>query len=255
MFLDSCDFRVGLGTQEAWNAQPWSLLRDLRTVLLSQPSLPHRTFSENKRGGRYHRGHPELLGGYIGSNNKLGSLEGLIQPVKTSVPTLLTCLRAQWTREMPTTLRASDLFKTQPGEGLPYLAAWANTWILCICLTFYNSQLSPSCYRKELLNLDKLEAQLKACNCRLVFSKAKVRACVRLLAGKSLNLGLQYTEPNCVCVFSYVQPSILALCLLTLEVQTLKSIELFEIVLRIQKQSKVREISRYLPCFAWCLHL
>lgn len=29
-------------------------------------------------------------------------------------------------------------------------------------------------HRKEVLNLDKLEAQLKACNCRLVFSKAKV---------------------------------------------------------------------------------
>ncbi|XP_074848127.1 cyclin-G2 [Carettochelys insculpta] len=63
--------------------------------------------------------------------------------------------------------------------------------------------------RKEVLNLDKLEAQLKACNCRLVFSKAK--------------------------------PSILALCLLTLEVQTLKSIELFEIVLRVQKHSKISD--------------
>lgn len=29
-------------------------------------------------------------------------------------------------------------------------------------------------YREEVLNLDKLEAQLKACHCRLVFSKAKV---------------------------------------------------------------------------------
>jgi len=29
-------------------------------------------------------------------------------------------------------------------------------------------------YRKEILSLDKLEAQLKACNCRLIFSKAKV---------------------------------------------------------------------------------
>uniref|UniRef100_A0A8D0C362 Cyclin-G2 n=1 Tax=Salvator merianae TaxID=96440 RepID=A0A8D0C362_SALMN len=63
--------------------------------------------------------------------------------------------------------------------------------------------------RKELLNLDKLEAQLKACNCRLVFSKAK--------------------------------PSVLALCLLSLEVQRLKSIELFEIVLCIQKHSKISD--------------
>lgn len=29
--------------------------------------------------------------------------------------------------------------------------------------------------RKDILNLDKLEAQLKACLCRIVFSKAKVR--------------------------------------------------------------------------------
>ncbi|NWH37191.1 CCNG2 protein, partial [Chloropsis hardwickii] len=63
--------------------------------------------------------------------------------------------------------------------------------------------------RKEVLNLDKLEAQLKACNCRLVFSKAK--------------------------------PSVLALCLLTLEVQTLKSVELLEILLRVQKHSKISD--------------
>ncbi|KFW81562.1 Cyclin-G2, partial [Manacus vitellinus] len=63
--------------------------------------------------------------------------------------------------------------------------------------------------RKEVLNLDKLEAQLKACNCRLVFSKAK--------------------------------PSVLALCLLTLEVQMLKSVELLEILLRVQKHSKISD--------------
>ncbi|XP_030046428.1 cyclin-G2 [Microcaecilia unicolor] len=63
--------------------------------------------------------------------------------------------------------------------------------------------------RKEVLNLDKLEAQLKACSCRLMFSKAK--------------------------------PSVLALCLLTLEVETLKSIELLEIALHVQKHSKVND--------------
>ncbi|OWK13803.1 hypothetical protein Celaphus_00017367, partial [Cervus elaphus hippelaphus] len=60
--------------------------------------------------------------------------------------------------------------------------------------------------RKEILSLDKLEAQLKACCCRLTFSKAK--------------------------------PSILALCLLNLEVETLKSIELLEILLLVKKHSK-----------------
>ncbi|DAA28578.1 cyclin-G2 [Bos indicus] len=63
--------------------------------------------------------------------------------------------------------------------------------------------------RKEILSLDKLEAQLKACCCRLTFSKAK--------------------------------PSILALCLLNLEVETLKSIELLEILLLVKKHSKVND--------------
>ncbi|XP_069781576.1 cyclin-G2 isoform X2 [Narcine bancroftii] len=60
---------------------------------------------------------------------------------------------------------------------------------------------------KEYLILDKLEAQLKACNCRFVFSKAK--------------------------------PSVLALSLLALEVENLKYVDLFEIILRIQKHSKI----------------
>uniref|UniRef100_A0A2K6KN23 Cyclin-G2 n=1 Tax=Rhinopithecus bieti TaxID=61621 RepID=A0A2K6KN23_RHIBE len=63
--------------------------------------------------------------------------------------------------------------------------------------------------RKEILSLDKLEAQLKACNCRLVFSKAK--------------------------------PSVLALCLLNLEVETLKSVELLEILLLVKKHSKIND--------------
>ncbi|XP_063103293.1 cyclin-G2 isoform X2 [Cavia porcellus] len=63
--------------------------------------------------------------------------------------------------------------------------------------------------RKEILSLDKLEAQLKACNCRLTFSKAK--------------------------------PSVLALCLLNLEIETLKSIELLEIVLLVKKHSKIND--------------
>lgn len=34
-------------------------------------------------------------------------------------------------------------------------------------------------FRKEVLSLEKLEAQLKACLCRIVFSKAKVSICTR----------------------------------------------------------------------------
>ncbi|KAM4853215.1 LOW QUALITY PROTEIN: cyclin-G2-like [Thomomys bottae] len=62
---------------------------------------------------------------------------------------------------------------------------------------------------KEILSLDKLEAQLKAYHCRLVFSKAK--------------------------------PSILALCLLNLEVETLKSVELLETLLHVKKHSKIND--------------
>lgn len=63
--------------------------------------------------------------------------------------------------------------------------------------------------RKEVLSLDKLEAQLKACNCRLVFSKAK--------------------------------PSVLALCLLNLEIETIKSVELLEILLLVKKHLKISD--------------
>ncbi|XP_043917102.1 cyclin-G2 [Protopterus annectens] len=57
------------------------------------------------------------------------------------------------------------------------------------------------------LSLDKLEAQLKACSCRLMFSKAK--------------------------------PSVLALSLLILEMEALKLIELVEVALRVQHYSKI----------------
>ncbi|KAG2466921.1 cyclin-G2 [Polypterus senegalus] len=67
--------------------------------------------------------------------------------------------------------------------------------------------LSHTSERKEILNLEKLEAQLKACHCRLVFSKAK--------------------------------PSVLALSLLTLEIESLKSLDLFEIAQRVQQYSKI----------------
>ncbi|XP_012599388.1 cyclin-G2 isoform X2 [Microcebus murinus] len=52
--------------------------------------------------------------------------------------------------------------------------------------------------RKEILNLDKLEAQLKACNCRLVFSKAKINDTEffywRELVSECL---AEYSSPEC----------------------------------------------------------
>ncbi|KAF5926627.1 hypothetical protein HPG69_001256, partial [Diceros bicornis minor] len=64
---------------------------------------------------------------------------------------------------------------------------------------------------KEILSLDKLEAQLKACNLLPVFSKAK--------------------------------PSVLALCLLSLEVETFIKlfIKLLQILLLVIKHSKIND--------------
>ncbi|ELW68430.1 Cyclin-G2 [Tupaia chinensis] len=74
---------------------------------------------------------------------------------------------------------------------------------------YHTVMLCHTSERKDILSLDKLEAQLKACNCQLTFSKAK--------------------------------PSVLALCLLSLEVETLKSVELLEILLLVKKHSKIND--------------
>ncbi|XP_056587026.1 cyclin-G2 [Triplophysa dalaica] len=62
---------------------------------------------------------------------------------------------------------------------------------------------------KNILNLDKLEAELKACLCRIIFSKAK--------------------------------PSVLALSLLMQEIDALKSSDLLEIAQGIQRHLKISE--------------
>ncbi|KAG1958589.1 cyclin-G2 [Pimephales promelas] len=67
--------------------------------------------------------------------------------------------------------------------------------------------LSHTSNRKNILNLEKLEAQLKACLCRIVFSKAK--------------------------------PSVLALSLLMLEIEALQSADLLEIAHRVQTHLKI----------------
>ncbi|XP_060053046.1 cyclin-G1 isoform X2 [Erinaceus europaeus] len=63
--------------------------------------------------------------------------------------------------------------------------------------------------RKNCLNFERLEAQLKACHCRILFSKAK--------------------------------PSVLALSIIALEIQAQKCAELTGGVECLQKQSKVRQ--------------
>ncbi|XP_076850486.1 cyclin-G2 [Brachyhypopomus gauderio] len=83
--------------------------------------------------------------------------------------------------------------------------------------------LSHTSPRKEVLNLDKLEAQLKACLCRIVFSKAK--------------------------------PSVLALSLLTHEIESSQSADLLEITRRIQTHLRVPEVElqRWRGLVAQCL--
>ncbi|KAI4873902.1 hypothetical protein NFI96_026155 [Prochilodus magdalenae] len=83
--------------------------------------------------------------------------------------------------------------------------------------------LSHTSHRKEILNLDKLEAQLKACLCRIVFSKAK--------------------------------PSVLALSLLMQEIEALQCADLLEIAKRIQRHLRISEpeLQRWRGLVGQCL--
>uniref|UniRef100_A0A8C5LMC4 Cyclin-like domain-containing protein n=1 Tax=Jaculus jaculus TaxID=51337 RepID=A0A8C5LMC4_JACJA len=69
--------------------------------------------------------------------------------------------------------------------------------------------------RRNSLNFERLEAQLKACHCRIIFSKA--------------------------------QPSVLALSIIALEIQTLKCAMLTEEVESLQKHSRVNELVSKCP--------
>ncbi|TRY94974.1 hypothetical protein DNTS_004651 [Danionella cerebrum] len=83
--------------------------------------------------------------------------------------------------------------------------------------------LSHTSSRKNVLNLDKLEAQLKACLCRIVFSKAK--------------------------------PSVLALSLLMLEIEALQSADLREIACRLQIHLKISksDLGRWRSLVGQCI--
>lgn len=74
---------------------------------------------------------------------------------------------------------------------------------------YYTAFTSMSSLREEIPSLARLEVQLKACLCRLVFSKAK--------------------------------PSVLALALIAHEIETLKSITLSRIVQQFQRHLKIGE--------------
>ncbi|XP_066470523.1 cyclin-G1 isoform X2 [Tiliqua scincoides] len=92
-------------------------------------------------------------------------------------------------------------------------------------LQLYHSVLydSLSCERKKHLNFERLEAQLKACHCRIVFSKAK--------------------------------PSVLALSIVALEVEEEKLLELTEIIdcLRVHSKISGRDLSFWKELVSKCL--
>ncbi|KAH0629670.1 hypothetical protein JD844_011916 [Phrynosoma platyrhinos] len=92
-------------------------------------------------------------------------------------------------------------------------------------LQLYHSILhgSLSCERKSHLSLERLEAQLKACHCRIALSKAK--------------------------------PSVLALSIMALEVEEEKLLELVEVIESLQIHSKMngRELSIWKELVSKCL--
>ncbi|KAL6097323.1 ccng2 [Pungitius sinensis] len=89
---------------------------------------------------------------------------------------------------------------------------------------YYRITLSHSTDRKEILSLEKLEAQLKACLCRISFSKAK--------------------------------PSVLALSLLRQEIKAVQTEDMLEIAQHIQRHLKITDSElllwseRVAPCLS-----
>ncbi|XP_063319764.1 cyclin-G2 [Pelmatolapia mariae] len=88
---------------------------------------------------------------------------------------------------------------------------------------YYQIALSHCTDRKTMLSLEKLEAQLKACLCRISFSKAK--------------------------------PSVLALALLRQEIEAVQSEDMLEIASHIQRHLKIADADLVLwsKCVAQCL--
>ncbi|KAM4719853.1 cyclin-G2 [Anableps anableps] len=88
---------------------------------------------------------------------------------------------------------------------------------------YHQITLTHATYRKETLSLEKLEAQLKACLCRISFSKAK--------------------------------PSVLALALLRQEMESIRSEDMLEIAFHIQRHLKIpdAELQRWSERVARCL--
>lgn len=91
--------------------------------------------------------------------------------------------------------------------------------------------------REEIPSIGRLEAQLKACLCRLVFSKAKVRIILR--PTQLLNYKNVYIELQDRYVIIFFQPSVLALSVICQEFEALQSLAMLEIVQEVQRHLKV----------------
>lgn len=89
--------------------------------------------------------------------------------------------------------------------------------------------------RKETLSLEKLEAQLKACLCRISFSKAKVG-----ILTKDLVCSSERRSDPVSLVCPPLQPSVLALAVLRQEMESIRSKDMLEIAFHIQRHLKVR---------------
>lgn len=92
--------------------------------------------------------------------------------------------------------------------------------------------------REELPSIESLEAQLKACLCRLVFSKAKVRIALRRqFPDIAVFMLKSATVLTCCCPLP--QPSVLALSLFAQEFDTHQSSKLLRILHALQGYLKV----------------
>ncbi|XP_072290076.1 cyclin-G2 isoform X2 [Eucyclogobius newberryi] len=100
---------------------------------------------------------------------------------------------------------------------------------------YYKAFVSMMYPREEIPSILRLEAQLKACLCRLVFSKAKVGT--ELILSSVANLII--SDP--LFIPSLLQPSVLALALIAHEIETHKSISLLKIVQQLQRNLKISD--------------
>ncbi|XP_047185231.1 cyclin-G2 isoform X1 [Scophthalmus maximus] len=106
---------------------------------------------------------------------------------------------------------------------------------------YHSAFASLSAGREEIPSIGRLEAQLKACFCRLVFSKAKVRIVpgrqFLSIAAFMLSHG---THLSVVCLIS--QPSVLALSLIAHELpDALQSPAMLKIVQQFQRHLKISD--------------